>query len=95
MNSTSELILSERLKCLSCATRREIILLIKKNALSVRDIAKSINMTQNTIKRHIKILVDCELLSIDKRGNTILYCANLKSLRETVNMLREQIREID
>lgn len=95
MNNISELVLSDRLKCLSCTTRREMLLLIRKNAMSVRDIAKSINLTQNTVKRHIKILTDCGLLSTEKRGNTVLYSTNLKNICETVTTLSEKIKEID
>ncbi len=87
MNNTSEPILSKRLKCLSCSTRREILLLIKRNAMPIRNIATSISMTQNTVKRHIKILNDCELLSLNKRGNTIIYSANIESLCDTIGTL--------
>ena len=91
MNNISELILSERLKCLSCTTRREILQLTKENCMTVRDIAKVLNMAQNTIKRHVKILSDCELLSISKYGNNRIYSTNIENLHDTVNALNGKI----
>lgn len=91
MNNISELILSERLKCLSCTTRREILQLIKENSMTVRDIAKNLNMAQNTIKHHVKILSDCGLLSMSKLGNNRVYSANLENLHNTVNALNDKV----
>jgi len=93
MNDISELMLCERLKCLSCTTRREILLLTNKSVLTIRDISESLNMEQITIKRHVKILMDCEFLSQNRTKNIISYVANYKNLLDTIRVLESKLNQ--
>lgn len=87
MNDKSELLLNDRLKCLSCTTRRNILLLTRTQALTARDIAGQLNLAQNTIKRHIKILMDSELLIQHRVNNRISYSTNVECLYDTIQQL--------
>jgi DNA-binding transcriptional ArsR family regulator len=63
-------------------TRRQIIKLVADNPLSVNTIAGSFDVSRQAISLHIKILIECELLKINKRGRE-RYCeAHLDQLSE-------------
>jgi DNA-binding transcriptional ArsR family regulator len=63
-------------------TRREIINMVSDKPLHVNAIAGSFDMSRQAISLHIKILVECELLKINKQGRE-RYCeAKLDRLSE-------------
>ena len=69
-------IVNKQLFALSCNTRRKILLITKESPLTVRDMAQRIELTQVTIKRHIKVLLECRLLIKFKIGNVYFYQSN-------------------
>ena len=63
-------------------TRREIINLIAYNPLNLNSIADNFDVSRPAISQHIKILTECGLVIIKKRGRE-RYCeASLKQLNE-------------
>jgi DNA-binding transcriptional ArsR family regulator len=63
-------------------TRRQIINMVADKPLNVNTIADSFEVSRQAISLHIKILVECELLKINKQGRE-RYCeAQLGQLSE-------------
>jgi DNA-binding transcriptional ArsR family regulator len=63
-------------------TRRQIINMVADKPLNVNTIAGSFDMSRQAISLHIKILIECELLKINKQGRE-RYCeARLDQLSE-------------
>ena len=63
-------------------TRREIIQLVACHSLNLNAIAENFDMSRPAISQHIKILTECELILIKKKGRE-RYCeARLKPLSE-------------
>lgn len=80
-------------KALSCATRRNILNVILKEPKNVETISKSLTLVKYDIKKHLKILVDCNLAVPLCRGNIPFYRANcntLNNLSEIIIKLKEK-----
>ena len=74
-------------------TRREIINLIAYKSLNLNSIAENFDVSRPAISQHIKILVECGLISIEKQGRE-RYCApRLQQLSE-VSVCIERYRKL-
>ncbi len=70
-------------------TRREIINLIANKPYNVNAIAEKFDMTRQAISLHVKILVECELITIKQQGRE-RYCeAQLDQLDEVVSWVAQ------
>jgi DNA-binding transcriptional ArsR family regulator len=73
-------------------TRREIINLIAHQALTPNSVADSFDVSRQAISKHIKILTECGLIEITKKGRE-RYCeAKFDKLNE-VSVWVEQYRQ--
>ena len=73
-------------------TRREIIGMLAKQALTVNAIAEQFEVTRQAVSLHVKILNECGLITIKQQGRE-RYCeAKLDSLNE-VSAWIEQYRK--
>lgn len=62
--------------------RRAIIHLLSKRQLTLNGVAENFDISRPAISRHIKILTECGLITINQQGRE-RYCeANLKKLIE-------------
>lgn len=65
-------------------TRREIIDLLANKFLPVNDVAEKFSISRPAISRHIKILNDCGLLIIRKKGRKRYCRADTRKLKEVM-----------
>ena len=63
-------------------TRREIISLIAAQPLNIKAITEKFAVTQQAISLHVRILTDCGLITIQKRGRERFCEAQLAQLGE-------------
>lgn len=63
-------------------TRRQIINMVADQPLTVNTIADRFDVSRQAISLHIKILVECELLKINKQGRERYCKAQLSQLSE-------------
>ncbi|KOY66127.1 ArsR/SmtB family transcription factor [Clostridium sporogenes] len=80
-------ILDERIKALSCSTRRKILFVIKEEPKNLRSITLEIDKVYNVIKRHVKIMVACDLIVQTRRGTNFYYQLNEKVLQNVLDSL--------
>lgn len=74
-------------------TRRDIINLIAFEPMNLNAIAKNFEISRPAISQHIKILIECGLININKNGRE-RYCeAKLEGLNEISEWV-EQYRKI-
>src|SRR5882672_11013026 len=74
-------------------TRREIINLIAYQSLNLNSIAENFEVSRPAISQHIKILTECGLIVIKKKGRE-RYCeARLQQLNEVSDWV-EQYRKL-
>ena len=74
-------------KALSDGTRREILELLKKGAVSAGDISAHFHMTPATISHHLSVLKDAGLVSDEKRGKFIYYELNMSVIDEIIRWM--------
>lgn len=70
-------------------TRREIIHIIAGQSLNLNAVAENFTVSRPAISRHIKILTECGLISIKRKGRE-RYCeANLQSLGQVSRWIEQ------
>ena len=84
------------MKALSSKTRREILLLLRKEGvMNAGDIASKFAMTQATVSHHLAFLIDAELVLSSKQGKYIYYEINTSILEEILEWIYALIDKED
>ncbi len=60
--------------------RRDIIDLLSKSKLSINEVADKFEISRPAISKHIKILDECGIVSIEKKGRERFCCINHQNL---------------
>ncbi|UII19149.1 ArsR/SmtB family transcription factor [Fulvivirga ligni] len=63
-------------------TRREIIHILSKAPLTPNDVAERFDISRPAISKHIKILHECALISIEQRGRQRICKARPEKLKQ-------------
>jgi len=63
-------------------TRRDIISLMAKKSMTPNEVADSFKMSRQAISKHIHILAECGLLSLNIQGREYYYSMQPKKLAE-------------
>ncbi|MEP1093533.1 MAG: metalloregulator ArsR/SmtB family transcription factor [Cyclobacteriaceae bacterium] len=63
-------------------TRRKIIGLVSNQSCNLNELVSNFSMTRPAVAKHVKILEDCGLLRIEKRGRERYCHAQLHNLGE-------------
>lgn len=74
-------------------TRRAIITLIALQAMTPNAIAENFNTTRQSVSKHLRILVECELIKQKPQGREIYYSLEIKKMKEIDKWLN-QFRKI-
>lgn len=67
--------------------RRDIIGLIASNPMTPNSVAESFDVSRQAISKHIKILTECGLLSLNIQGREYYYSIQPKKLMEVKDWL--------
>ena len=74
--------LQTTLSAIADPTRRKILKLLKKNALSAGEIANKFEISAPAISKHLKILKNADLIRSSQSGKFIIYELNTSVLEE-------------
>jgi len=74
-------------------TRRAIIVLIAMQAMSAGSIAEHFDSTRQAISKHLRILVECDIVQQQQQGREIYYQLEVQKMKEIDKWL-EQFRKI-
>lgn len=74
-------------------TRRAIIALIAIQAMTPNAIAENFHTTRQAVSKHLRILMECELVRHEQKGREIYYSLEIEKMKEIDKWL-EQYREI-
>lgn len=61
-------------------TRLEIVELLVEKPLSVSEICSQLKQEQSNISHNLKILADCNFLTVEKRGKQRIYSLNKETI---------------
>lgn len=81
------MILGRTMQAMSDSTRREILILLKKEDMSVSEIARHFSITLPSLSHHLSILKQADLVSSIRKGQTIIYSLNLSVFDEVSQAL--------
>lgn len=68
-------------------TRRAILLLVTTQSMTAGTIASNFGTARPTVSKHLKILMECELLQQTQNGREIHYTINAKKMREVADFI--------
>jgi DNA-binding transcriptional ArsR family regulator len=74
-------------------TRRAILVLIASQAMTPNALAEHFDTTRQAVSKHLKILIECELVKQEYQGREIYYELEIKKMKEIDKWL-EQFRKI-
>jgi DNA-binding transcriptional ArsR family regulator len=74
-------------------TRRGIIALIALQAMTPNAIAAHFDTSRQAVSKHLRILVECELVAQEQNGREIYYSLEIEKMKE-IDEWMEQYRKI-
>ncbi len=75
-------------EALSDSTRREILILLKKDDLTAGEIYTHFDITKPSLSHHLSILKEANLVSSKKQGQNVIYSLNLAAFNELVEFIK-------
>jgi len=80
------------LKIISEENRLKILCILKKEEVCVCVILKKLNIAQNLVSHHLKVLKDFELIKSRKEGQRVYYSINKKEVNEYNSLLNKILK---
>ena len=74
-------------QAISDPTRRAILLLVVSQSMTAGSIAAKFDTARPTVSKHLRILIECELLEQEKNGREIYYHVNAKKMKEVADFV--------
>lgn len=74
-------------RALSDPTRREILILLRKNAMTIGEVAENFDMTRAAVKKHLTVLSDGGLITVEARGRERLNSLNPQGMTPVLDWL--------
>ncbi|HKU66098.1 MAG TPA: autorepressor SdpR family transcription factor [Rhizomicrobium sp.] len=78
-------------KALSDPTRRQILQLLRKRAMSAGELAEHFALSKSTLSAHFAVLREADLVDSDKSGTTITYRLKLSVLEDALLSFAETV----
>ncbi|MGH2372750.1 MAG: autorepressor SdpR family transcription factor [bacterium] len=79
-------------KALADPTRREILRLLGDRAMTAGEIADRFPLAKSTLSGHFNVLKAADLISAEKRAQTVVYSLNLSVFEEATAAFMELFR---
>jgi len=82
-------------EALSHPVRRKVLALLRAGPMSAGDLALHFDIAKPTLSAHLARLKDAELVSVERRGTSLIYHLNMSILEEALSgflSFREQDR---
>lgn len=74
-------------RALADPTRRDILMMLSKNEMTIAEVAENFHMTRAAIKKHLSILHEGELISVRSIGRTKVNTLNRDGMRRVNDWL--------
>ena len=89
MTSTSDSDNADAYAALSSPVRRQVLSLLRERAMSAGEIAEQVSVSKPTLSGHLKVLKTADLVTVERKGATLLYRINLSVAEEALAGLIE------
>ncbi|WP_427454699.1 autorepressor SdpR family transcription factor [Litorimonas sp. WD9-15] len=74
-------------KALSHPTRRQLLELLRHTSRSAGDLADQFDISWPTLSRHLSVLKEADLVSSERRGNSLIYSINTSVIEDAASAL--------
>ena len=74
-------------KAMADPTRREILMLLKKEEMIVSEIAEHFDVSMASISQHLKILTNADLVRFQKKGKYVYYQLHASVVEDLIHWL--------
>lgn len=74
-------------KAMADPTRREILMLLKKEEMTVSEIAEHFDVSMASISQHLKILTNADLVRFQKKGKYVYYQLHASVVEDLIHWL--------
>jgi DNA-binding transcriptional ArsR family regulator len=81
---TPAAMLDRTMRALADPTRREILRALREGDLAAGEIAARFPMTAASVSHHLATLREAELVSVERRGKSLVYSLNTTVLQDVV-----------
>lgn len=72
--------------------RRKILAMVRQEAMAAGDIADAFDLARPTLSGHFNVLKAADLITVERRGTTLLYAANLSVLEDALSGLMDMLQ---
>ena len=72
-------------EALSHPVRREVLALLRKGPMSAGELAEHFDIAKPTLSVHFAKLKDADLVSVERRGTSLMYHLNMSILEEALS----------
>ena len=72
-------------EALSHPVRREVLALLRKGPMSAGELAAHFDIAKPTLSVHFAKLKDADLVSVERRGTSLIYHLNMSILEEALS----------
>lgn len=79
--------LKDVFKAMADPTRREILMLLKKEEMIVSEIAEHFDVSMASISQHLKILTNADLVRFQKKGKYVYYQLHASVVEDLIHWL--------
>lgn len=80
-------------KALADPTRRDILRMLRKKALTAGEIGEAFPMTKGSLSHHFNILKEADLVRCERRGQFLVYSLNTTVVEDVMSLLAEVFGE--
>lgn len=84
--------MSDVFQALAHPARRRIIALLRERARTAGEIAEEFDFAKPTLSGHFNVLKAAGLVTVERRGASLVYAANLSVLEEAVSGLMDMFQ---
>ena len=75
---------NDAFKAIADPARRQILHLLRRGEMTAGELAQHFDMTKPTMSHHFAVLVDADLISRRREGQTIWYALNTTVLQDVI-----------
>lgn len=79
--------MSDVFDALAHPTRRRIVGLLRKRAMSAGEIADKLDIAKPTLSRHLSVMKAADLVDLERQGTSLIYRLNVTVVEETLVVL--------
>lgn len=79
-------------KALAHPVRRQILAMLRERALSAGELSGAFDLAKPTLSGHFSVLKQAGLVSVERRGASLIYRANVSVLEDALASLFEAFR---